>query len=196
MTTDETSSDSITQLLTRLREGDSDAASDLLQAIYRDLHRVASARMNRERESHTFQASDLVHEAYLRLVRSDDFTNWNSRRHFFAAASEAMRRILIEYARRRQSQKRGGDHLYIDLSHDLIMDDHKADRLLLLEDALTALEQFDARKAQLVKLRFFGGMTIEQVAEALEISTTTADRDWAYARAWLKARMVEEYGAR
>jgi len=193
MTKDDLTS-GVTQILRRLRDGESDAADDLLQAIYRDLHRVASARMTRERGSHSFQATDLVHEAYLRLVNSDKGSNWNSRRHFFAAAAEAMRRILIDHARQRQSQKRGGDRVCINLPHELLPDDHKADRLLALEDALTALEEIDSQKAELVKLRFFAGMTIQQAADALDISTTTADRYWAYARAWLKARMVDEGG--
>jgi RNA polymerase sigma factor (TIGR02999 family) len=127
----------------------------------------------------------------LRLVKPEGLPNWNSRGHFFTAAAEAMRRILIDHARQRKSQKRGGDLVRVDLADELIPDDHKAERLLALEEALAGLEEKDPQKAALVKLRFFAGFTIDQAAEVLGVSTTTADRWWAYGRAWLKAEMDE-----
>jgi RNA polymerase sigma factor (TIGR02999 family) len=179
----------ITVLLQRLSAGDRAAADELLRAIYQELRKVAAIRLGDERSGHTYQPSDLVHEAYCRLVGADGLPRWNSRRHFFSAAAEAMRRILIDHAREKLSQKRGGDWQRVDLPDGLIADDGKAEGLLALEEALTRLEAEAPDKAQVVKLRFFGGLTIEEVASALEISTTTADRHWAYARAWLKNEM-------
>ena len=182
------STEEVTQLLMRLRDGDERASAELLRTLYGDLRHVAAARLAGERTGHTFQPTDLVNEAFLRLVKPDELPDWNSRGHFFSAAAEAMRRILIDHARRRNSQKRGGDQGHVDLPDDLIPD-RKAKQLLALEEALQELEEKAPKKAELVKLRFFGGLTIEQAAEALEISTTTADRYWAYARAWLKTEI-------
>jgi RNA polymerase sigma factor (TIGR02999 family) len=179
----------VTQLLHRLSTGDKQAGPELLRAIYGDLRRVAAVKLHDERAHHTLQPSDLVHEAYLRLVGEDGLPCWNSRRHFFSAAAEAMRRILIDHARQKTSQKRGGAWHRVDMPSGLIADQQKAESLLALEEALSRLEAEAPDKAQVVKLRFFGGLTIEEVASALEISTTTADRHWSYARAWLKNEM-------
>jgi RNA polymerase sigma factor (TIGR02999 family) len=179
----------VTLLLRRLADGDTQAADDLLRALYDELRHVAAARLAGERAGHSFQPTELVHEAYLRLVKPEGLPGWNSRGHFFTAAAEAMRRILIDHARQRKSQKRGGDFVRVDLADELIPDDHKAERLLALEEALAGLEEKDPQKAALVKLRFFAGFTIDQAAEVLGVSTTTADRWWAYGRAWLKAEM-------
>lgn len=179
----------VTLLLGRLQDGDQGAAEDLLRALYDDLRRVAAVKLAGEPSGHSFQPTELVHEAYLRLVKPEGFPNWNSRRHFFTAAAEAMRRILIDHAREKKSQKRGGNHVRIDLADELIPDEQKADKLLALEEALAALEEQHPEKAALVKLRFFVGCTVDQSAELLGISTTTADRYWAYARAWLKTEM-------
>ena len=176
-------------LLERLRGGDRRAADDLLHTLYDDLRRVAAVKLAGERSGHSLQPTELVHEAYLRLVRPDDLPNWNSRGHFFTAAAEAMRRILIDHARKKKSQKSGGGQTRISLADQLIPDQPKAEKLLALEEALVALEKNDAKKAALVKLRFFAGFTIEEAAGLLDISTTTADRHWAYARAWLKTRI-------
>jgi RNA polymerase sigma factor (TIGR02999 family) len=184
-------SEEVTLLLRRLQDGDGRAANDLLRAIYDDLRRVAAARLAGERTGHSFQPTELVHEAYLRLVKPEGLPNWNSRGHFFTAAAEAMRRILIDHARERKSQKRGGDFVRLDLADDLIPDDRRAERLLALEEALGGLEEKDSQKATLVKLRFFAGLTIDEAADVLGVSTTTADRWWTYARAWLKAEMDE-----
>jgi RNA polymerase sigma factor (TIGR02999 family) len=184
-----TSDGAVTVLLRRLGAGDQAAADELLRAIYQELRRVAATKLGDERSGHTFQPSDLVHEAYCRLVGRDGLARWNSRRHFFSAAAEAMRRMLIDHAREKMSQKRGGDRHRVDLPDGLIADEQKAESLLALEEALSRLEIEAPEKAQVVKLRFFGGLTSEEVASALEISTTSADRYWAYARAWLKNEM-------
>jgi RNA polymerase sigma factor (TIGR02999 family) len=184
----------ITVLLQRLSAGDRAAAEELLRTIYQELRRVAAIKLGDERSGHTYQPSDLVNEAYLRLVGEAGLAHWNSRRHFFSAAAEAMRRILIDHARQKMSQKRGGDWHRVDLQDGLMADERKAESLLALEEALTRLEAESPDKAQVVKLRFFGGLTIEEVASALDISTTTADRHWAYARAWLKNEMRRPRG--
>jgi RNA polymerase sigma factor (TIGR02999 family) len=179
----------ITELLIAIGQGHSEAKAELLPLVYQELLQIARSRMANERAGHTFRPTELVHEAYLRLEKRDELPAWNSRGHFFTAAAEAMRRILIDHAREKKSQKRGGDRAHVDLPDELIPDERKADRLLALEEALSALEERDPKKAELVKLRFFAGFTIEEAAEAMGISTTTADRYWAYARAWLKTEM-------
>jgi RNA polymerase sigma factor (TIGR02999 family) len=184
----------VTVLLQRLSAGDLAAADELLRAIYQELRRVAAAKLGDERSGHTYQPSDLVHEAYCRLVGNDGLPRWNSRRHFFSAAAEAMRRILIDHARQKMSQKRGGDRHRVDMPEGLIADERRDESLLALDEALKRLEIEAPDKAQVVKLRFFGGLTIDEVASALEISTTTADRHWAYARAWLKNEMDRRTG--
>ena len=183
------SSHTVTLLMQRLRIGDQEARSELLRLLYDDLRRVAAARLADERSGHSFQPTDLVHEAYLRLLKGEQLPNWNSRGHFFRAAAEAMRRILIDYAREKKSQKRGGGRDRIVFADELIPDQRKVERLLDLEQALTDLERQVPKTADLVKLRFFAGLTNKQAAEVLDISTTTADRYWAFARAWLKVEM-------
>ena len=182
----------VTVLLQRVNQGESAAASSLLRVLYHDLRRVAEVRLADERKAHTFRPTDLVHEAYLRLFDEKSTTTWNSRRHFFSAVAEAMRRILIDHARKRLNRKHGGDHVQVALPDQLIPDQQKAKRLLALNDALMGLEQAQPQKAQLVKLRFFGGMTIGEAADVLGISTTTADRYWRFARAWLKTELDKD----
>lgn len=176
----------VTRILSRLEEGDPSASEELLPLVYDELRKLAQARMAAERPDHTLQATALVHEAYVRLVRSDDDVSWESRGHFFAAAAEAMRRILVDHARRRMSQKQGGDLCRVDLSAALPVAEESDEVLLALNEALEQLAAVDARKATLVKLRFFSGLTNEQAADALGISPATAYNDWAYARAWLR----------
>lgn len=174
--------------ITELLNDDTPGADQrLLEAIYEELRRLASAKMANE-HSQTLAATGLVHEAWLRLAGPD--ARWQSRSHFFAAASEAMRRILIERARRRNSLKRGGQFQQADL--DLAAIEHSApdQRLLQLDEALQDFEDLDPVKASLVKLRFFAGCTSEEAAQLLEISTATAERYWAYARAWLQTAMA------
>ena len=174
----------ITQLLFRWREGDREALDDLLPLVYDELHRLAACYMRGERPSHTLQTSALVNEAYLRLVGAEDI-RWENRAHFFAIAAQVMRRILIDHARRRDQQKRGGDMRRIDLDEAMIVSDERATEVIALDDALNSLAEFDPRKSQIVELRFFGGMSIDETAEVLQVSPGTVMRDWTLAKAWL-----------
>jgi RNA polymerase sigma factor (TIGR02999 family) len=176
----------VTQILSAIEQGDPNAAGQLLPLVYDELRRLAAQRLAREKPGQTLEATALVHEAYLRLVDTDKVQQWNSRGHFFAAAAEAMRRILVERARHKRSRKTGGDRRRLELA-DLEPAAPEPDvDLLELNEVLDKLEQHDPRKAALVKLRFFAGLTTEQAARALGISTSTADNDWAYARCWLR----------
>jgi RNA polymerase sigma factor (TIGR02999 family) len=172
----------VTRILEGIGRGDAQAAGQLLPLVYDELRRLAAGQLARERPGQTLEATALVHEAYLRLVGDQRFDN---RRHFFAAAAEAMRRILVESARRKRSRKRGGDRQRLDIRIEDAIAVDRGDQFLALNEALDRLQARDAAKAQLVKLRYFAGMTIEQAAEHLGISVTTANRWWSYARAWL-----------
>lgn len=169
--------------------GDRHAADELLPLVYEELRRLAAHKMAGEAAGQTLQATALVHEAYLRLVGRDAAPGWKGRGHFFGAAAEAMRRILVERARHKRSLKAGGEFRRRDLDAVLPAAAAAGLDLLALDDALGALEQRDARQAALVKLRFFAGMTVPEAAEALGVSTSTAENDWAYARAWLRLEM-------
>lgn len=174
----------VTQILTAIDGGDPHAAKRLLPLVYDELRLLASQRLAGERAGQTLQATALVHEAYLRLV-GDESAKWNSRGHFFAAAARAMRRILIDRARGKQRDKRGGEFRRVDLNAaDLVMDSVPQE-IIDLDDALKRLAAEDKTKADLVELRFFAGMTLREAADFLGISIATADRYWAYARAWL-----------
>ena len=178
----------VTRILSAIEQGDAHAADKLLPLVYDELRKLAAQRLAQEKPGQTLQATALVHDAYLRLVGNQD-PGWNSRGHFFAAAAEAMRRILVENARRKASLKAGGGRERVDLAEaDLAIKYPRVD-LLALDEALTALEAMDKRKADLVRLRFFAGLTNEQAARALGISTSTADNDWAYAKTWLRLAM-------
>jgi len=179
----------VTQILRQIESGDPSAAEHLLPLVYEELRKLAAARMAQESADHTLQPTALVHEAYIRLVDSENGQEWNSRGHFFAAAAEAMRRILVEQARHKASLKAGGDRERVELSESDLQFDGPSLDLLALDDALAKLESKDQRKAELVKLRFFAGMTNRQAAHALGISTTTADEDWSYAKCWLRIEM-------
>jgi len=172
----------VTRILDAMEHGEPQAAVELLPLVYDELRRLAAAQMAHEKPGQTLDATALVHEAYLRLVGDQQFEN---RRHFFAAAAEAMRRILVENARRKRSLKRGGAGRRLDLDLEPPVEVERSVPLLGLDEALDRLEARDPGKAQLVKLRYFAGMTIEQAAETLAISITTANRWWSYARAWL-----------
>ncbi|MHC4331308.1 MAG: sigma-70 family RNA polymerase sigma factor [Planctomycetota bacterium] len=176
----------VTRILNAIEGGDPKAADELLPLVYEELRLLAAQKMSQERPGQTLQATALVHEAYLRLVGAED-QGWNNRAHFFRTAAEAMRRILVENARRKKSLKSGGDHVRVELSKaDLATGrDLKADDLIALDEALQKFAQKDETKASLVKLRYFAGLTIEQSAELLGISVATAKRYWVYARAWL-----------
>ena len=181
----------VTRILRAVEAGDQQAAAELLPLVYEELRRLAKARLVGEKPGQTLQATDLVHEAYHRLVEADgsDASKWNSAGHFFGAAAEAMRRILIDRARAKATQKRGGDHHRVELEGLEHPAAKKPERLLMLDEALEKLERQEPEKAKLVKLRFYAQLTGKQAAEVLGISPATADRQWAFARAWLKAEM-------
>ena len=175
----------VTQLLNEVCAGNAQSSAELLPLVYTQLRALASRRIRSERSEHTLQATALVHEAYLRLVDEKQLRQWDSRWHFFAAAAEAMRRILVDSARRRSREKRGGDRKRINLEDVKLTINDPPSELLALDEALEELSQKQPPKAQLVKLRYFAGLSMEETAEALGISVRTAGRDWAYARAWL-----------
>ncbi len=179
----------VTRLLDALQQGDAGAAADLVPLVYTELRRLAAQRLSQEPAGQTLEPTALVHEAYLRLVGDRPARQWDSRGHFFAAAAEAMRRILIDQARRRKSLRHGGGFDRKELDHAEVAAPEPDLDILALEEALERFETADPLKARLVKLRYFAGLTIPQAAEALGISTTTADRYWAYARAWLHAEL-------
>jgi RNA polymerase sigma factor (TIGR02999 family) len=183
----------ITTILSQIEQGDAAAAEKLLPLVYDELRRLAAIKLAHEKPGQTLQATALVHEAYLRMVDQSEPQEWENGRHFFAAAAEAMRRILIERARHKNSLKRGGGRQRVELGAveptalPLACDD-----ILGLDEALKKLEETDSRKAELVKLRFFAGLTVAQAASALQISTSTAENDWVYARSWLRLEMSRE----
>jgi RNA polymerase sigma factor (TIGR02999 family) len=189
----------VTRILSAMEQGDPHAAEQLLPLVYDELRQLAAQKMAQEAPGQTLQATALVHEAYLRLVASGDAStprsqHWDSRGHFFAAAAEAMRRILIENARRRHSQRRGGAAERRSLEGLEAAVPATDDELLAVDEALERLHQLDPPKAELVKLRYFGGLTIPEAAQTLGISITTANRYWAYARAWLHEELSADGG--
>jgi RNA polymerase sigma factor (TIGR02999 family) len=174
----------LTVILNAIERGDQGAVDQLLPEVYQELRALASQRLSQERPGQTLQATALVHEAYLRLIGTADHT-WRSRGHFFAAAAEAMRRILVERARQRRRLKRGGAFQRVEIDGNEPVQEDSPEILLALDEALTKLAHEDPVKAELVKLRYFAGLTIPEAAKALNISKATADRYWSYARAWL-----------
>ncbi|HTD65389.1 MAG TPA: ECF-type sigma factor [Candidatus Limnocylindria bacterium] len=174
----------VTQILHRLETSDGNAAAELLPLVYDELRKLARAKMSNELPDHTLQATALVHEAYLRLVGNEP-QPWANRAHFFAAAAEAMRRILIDHARRRRAARHGGGHEHVPLDDLLIAAPADEDELIAVHEALEKLAERDVAKAELVKLKYFAGLTTEEAAGILGLSEPTAKRHWAYARAWL-----------
>lgn len=181
----------VTRILNAIEQGDLQATEKLLPLVYDELRRLAAQKLSKERPGQTLQATALVHEAYLRLV-GNDAGSWDSRGHFFAAAAEAMRRILVDSARRKASRMRGGEHQRVELNAELIETSVPSDRIVALNEALNVLGQEDPHVAQLVKLRYFVGLTLEQAAEVLGISSRTAYRHWAYARARMQQVLQED----
>ncbi|MBW8040350.1 MAG: sigma-70 family RNA polymerase sigma factor [Planctomycetes bacterium] len=183
----------VTRILNAIEQGDAQASEKLLPLVYEELRLLAAQKMTQERPGQTLQATALVHEAYIRLVGSEG-QGWDNRGHFFAAAAEAMRRILVEDARRKKNQRHGGGYNRVTLNESLVSKDKtiSPDDLLTLNEALEKLESEDKTKAELVKLRFFAGLTGEQAAKALGISQATAERYWAYARSWLRIEVAGE----
>jgi RNA polymerase sigma factor (TIGR02999 family) len=175
----------VTRILSAIEQGDPDSAEELLPLVYNELRRLAAEKMMQERPGQTLQATALVHEAYLRLVDVKNTLHWNSRGHFFAAAAEAMRRILVENARRKRGKKHGGECQRVDLEVAVSYAQEPAEELLSLNEALDKLNQEDPKKAELVKLRYFTGLSVQESADVLGVSRATADRYWAYAKVWL-----------
>jgi RNA polymerase sigma factor (TIGR02999 family) len=182
----------VTQILSAIEQGDSHAAAQLLPLVYDELRKLAATKLAQEKPGQTLQATALVHEAFLRLVDAEAVPHWEGRGHFFAAAAEAMRRILIDQARRKHSRKRGGNLRRVELDAGALLaaaEDHAAGDMLALDEALSQFESEDPLKARLVKLRYFAGLSVAQAAEALGISTATAKRHWIYARSWLYGKV-------
>lgn len=179
----------VTRILSAIDQGDPHAAEQLLPLVYDELRKLASDKMLQENPGHTLQATALVHEAYLRLADVEKAQRWNSRAHFFGAAAEAMRRILVDQARRKQADKHGGGRLRVDIPEDFAAPETRSDDLVALDEALTRLETHDPDAARLVKLRYFAGLSHQDAAEALGISRGAADRLWALGRTWLFRQM-------
>lgn len=181
----------VTRILSAMEQGDAHAADQLLPLVYNELRRLAAQKLAQERPGQTLEATALVHEAYMRLVGTGDTHTWDSRGHFFAAAAEAMRRILIDHARRKRRPKHGGNWKRRSLEDVLAVSQSPCDELLALDEALSRFAAEEPAKAELVKLRFFAGLTIADAARALGISEATADRYWAYARVWLYTELQD-----
>lgn len=179
----------VTQILSRLGSGDSSASAELLPLLYDELRKLAAAKLAQEKPGQTLQATALVHEAYLRLVGVNDAQRWDGRGHFFAAAAEAMRRILIERARRKQRLRHGGNHKRVDFQDSLYPSSEHDAEMIAVNDLLDDLTRQDPVSAEVVKLRYFAGFTLEEIAELLQISTSTAKRRWNFARAWIYCRI-------
>jgi RNA polymerase sigma factor (TIGR02999 family) len=184
----------VTRILNAIEQGDPQAAAQLLPLVYAELRRLAARQMAREAPGQTLDATALVHEAYLRLVGDDPERPWDNRGHFFAAAAEAMRRILVENARRKKRHKHGGELQRIELGEHDLEGEAAPDAQLVLDEALTRLAEEDATAAKVVKLRFYAGLSIEQAAAALGISRANAYRHWTYARAWLRCALRDADG--
>jgi RNA polymerase sigma factor (TIGR02999 family) len=181
----------VTQILSAIEQGDSHAAEQLLPLVYSELRKLAAQRLAQEKPGQTLQATALVHDAYVRLVDVKKVQHWNSRGHFFAAAAEAMRRILVEQARQKGRLKHGGQRRRVDLDSACSVADPRSLDLLALDDAVSKLAAIEPAKANLVNLRFFAGLTMPEAAAALGISLATAERHWTFARSWLYAELAD-----
>ena len=183
----------VTKFLVDLQNAAPDASSQLIPLVYDELHRLARHQMRNERSDHTLQATALVHEAYLRLVNQSDRT-WQNRAHFIGVAAQVMRRILVDYARARRATKREGMLQRVPLEEPLLFTEQQSEELLALNEALERLTQIDARQSRVVELRFFGGLTVDETAESLGMSSKTVKRDWSVARAWLHREVSKSAG--
>ena len=182
----------VTRMINAIQDGDPDASEELLPLVYGELRRLATQKMANERAGHTLQPTALVHEAYLRLVNpADSDQHWDGRGHFFAAAAEAMRRILVESARRKYRKKRGGDRRQTTLDESMLTTGAPPDEILAVDEALERLEEESPKLAQVVKLRYFAGLTVAETAAVMAISTSSVDRQWAGAKAWLFRELDE-----
>jgi RNA polymerase sigma factor (TIGR02999 family) len=182
----------VTQILSAIEQGDPHAAEQLLPLVYQELRKLAAQRLAQEKPGQTLQATALVHEAYLRLVAVEKAQHWNSRGHFFIAAAEAMRRILVDQARRRNAAKRGGQAVRAELEESLVAAPEPDEDVLAVNDALEVFANVDPEAAQLVRLRFFAGLTVAEAAAALGMSVRSAHDVWDYARSWLRRKMQPE----
>lgn len=187
----DSSPEDVTVLLSNMQNGDQEAASKLMPLVYDELRRLAGAYMRREREDHTLQATALVHEAYIKLVKQTP-VNWQGRSHFIGIAAHLMRRILIDHARGHLREKRGGTQQAVPLDEAFVFSPGQSAELLKLDEALERLAKLDARQGKIVELRFFGGMSVEETAEFLSISPKTVKRDWSMAKAWLLGELREK----
>lgn len=183
----------VTLLLKQVANGDQQAAAQLIPLVYEELHRVAEHHLRRERPDHTLQPTALVHEAYLKLVAQRD-ANWQNRAHFFAVSSQLMRRILVDYARNRLRRKRGGKQAKVPLEKVFILSRDRCDELLSLDESLEKLAKLDARQSRVVELRFFGGLSVEEAAKVLGVSSKTVKREWTIAKAWLYGELKNRRG--
>ena len=183
----------VTSLLKKLADGNQEAATKLIPVIYQELHRLAVGHLRHERPDHTLQPTALVHEAYIKLVAQRN-ADWQSRTHFFAVASQLMRRILVDYARRQLRAKRGGREAKLSLEEVLLVSPNRPDKMLALDESLTRLEKMDARQGRIVELRYFGGLTVDEAAEILNVSPTTVRREWTSAKAWLYGELKQRHG--
>ena len=181
----------VTRILSAIEQGETQATDELLPLVYEELRSLAAQRLSQESPGQTLQATALVHEAYLRLL-GPEVQTWKSRGHFFGAAAEAMRRILVDNARRKQRLKRGGDQQRVELCAADLAADGLSEDLIALDEALSKLAEMDQAKAELVKLRYFAGLTVEQAAQALGVSETTAKEHWRFARAWLFRKITAD----
>jgi RNA polymerase sigma factor (TIGR02999 family) len=181
----------VTNILGRIESGDPSAAEKLLPLVYEELRKLAAQRLGQEKPGQTLQATALVHEAYMRLVNVDEVQKWNSRGHFFGAAAEAMRRILVDRARRKRRVKHGGDRRRVELEDACSLGDVRADEVLSVDEALDKLAAESREKAELVKLRYFAGLSVEEAAQVLGISRATADRYWSYAKVFLYCELED-----
>lgn len=183
----------VTEVLAKIENGDPNAADQLLPLVYEELRTLASAKLANEKPGQTLQATALVHDAYLRLVDADDTRHWDSRNHFFAAAAEAMRRILVETARRKQRIRHGGDRNRVDLDISSLGDDLPIEEIISVNDALELLGETNAQAAEIVKLHYFAGLTLEETSEIQGISARSVYRLWAFARAWLRRHLGDDW---
>jgi RNA polymerase sigma factor (TIGR02999 family) len=183
----------VTLLLRQVAGGNQDAAAKLIPLVYKELHRVAEHHLWQERPDHTLQPTALVHEAYLKLVAQRN-ADWQNRAHFFAVASHQMRRILVDYARGRLRAKRGGKKVMVPLDKVFIPSRDRCDELLALDESLEKLAKLDARQSRVVELRFFGGLSVEEAAKVLDVSSKTVKREWSMAKAWLYGELKERHG--
>lgn len=184
------SSKDVTELLAAWGRGDEQALEQLMPLVYRELRRLAHGRLGRERSGHSLQTTDLVHEAFLRMVDQQE-AGWQNRTHFFAVAAQMMRRILVDYARARRYAKRGGGAEQVELDEAMLVSSERAAEVVALDEALVSLAELDPRKSLVVELRFFGGLSIEETAEILDVSPGTVMRDWTLAKAWLQREISQ-----